>query len=672
MLTKFIFISALAGVSASLLATDTITPPTSVGPSVGAKKVNTNLFVPQINPVTSSRTMKREHNLTPNYDPSVANDLVANTSLVGNRSSFAGRTFFNGISGRFVSPPDPDIAVGPTSIVEVVNTEIAFYTKKGVKTFQQPAEIFFAAQNPDEIVSDTKVIYDAVAKRFVFIVLSIQEMGGTTRSAILIATSDDSNPTGSWDTFRVDVKQTVNNVDFLFDYPGFGFTKDTIAISGAMFGFTGGYNGIQILAFDKATLYSGTATPTKFTTPGFTLQLSKSHDSVAGAVYGMQTLGPTSMGLSAITRTPSNGFLFTQTTVPIPAWAFAQRDIAGPGTSQPVDTIPDGRIFTAAVRNGKMVGGHVIAASPSNSLPAARWYEFRLNSWPLAVGSAPSLIQSGTLKATGGHGYTFPALNYDINGNIGMTFSKIGPSTPGQQMVTSRKTTDPLGTMGAPVVAASSLGDTYRLGDRWGDYFDVEVDPIDNRTMWAVGMGANVDGGWITFINSFKVSIEESDLTASRPLSADVVTGTQVLGNLASLYALDNSMYGMRTQPVIGLGQTSAFRSIYQMPFVNIDVLRMYMRVSGPSGTSIGIFIKDVNTGEFVEFQSFGMTTRTVDRVIEFSQAQRARFVASNGSVETIIRAVQPVRSGRMPSLFSWSVDRAIFASSELPPEEPN
>ena len=68
--------------------------------------------------------------------------------------------------------------------------------------------------------------------------------------------------------------------------------------------------------------------------------------------------------------------------------------------------------------------------------------------------------------------------------------------------MTGRTASDPAGTMGTPeVVVESETG----ADGRWGDYFDLTVDPVDDTTFWYIGEWAS-SGGWQTWIGSFIIT----------------------------------------------------------------------------------------------------------------------------------------------------------------------
>ena len=67
---------------------------------------------------------------------------------------------------------------------------------------------------------------------------------------------------------------------------------------------------------------------------------------------------------------------------------------------------------------------------------------------------------------------------------------------------------DPLGTMSFPTIleeSSTSPNDGDGL-QRWGDYFDCTVDPVNERTFWMTGE-IQTDEGWQTQIISFNVTV---------------------------------------------------------------------------------------------------------------------------------------------------------------------
>ncbi len=662
MLSKTL-ISAVAAASLGAISQGQVKS-LGVGKSVKAVTLDPKSFSPMIDTSFRPKQVQKEHEMMFNYPAGLPNNLTAGGLLINPRITPGFASQFPGISATGYEPPDPDLAVGPNHIVEVVNSNIAFYKKDGTKLLEQTEQNFFKSVSPEAFDFDPKVIYDQVAKRFIALDLGLNDAASGGTASLIIGVSNTPDPTGTWKLYKVDVKQTSGSNNYWWDYPGLGYNKDMIVMSGNMFAMQGssGFNGVQLVVFDKATLYGGTATPNKFqVADGFTVQLAKTEDATSPSVYGVETDSDTSMRLTAITKSGST-FTVSQAVVPVPSWQRDSGSITGPGGV--VVQTNDPRTLVAASASGRVLATHTVAVSGSDSRPSARWYDFKTNNWP-ASGS-PTLFQSGQVDPPAGHGYSFPAINIDNKGGIGMVFSKIGSSTPGQLMATGRKPTDPAGTMGLPVVIGNSTSGQYSgFSTRWGDYHDVEVDPTDSKTFWAVGMGAGTGGKWLTLINSFKVSATDAELVRVNPNSIAIVAGTLVTGNKISLTTTDSNNLGIQTVPVTGLGQVAGFMAAYQLPFTGaVDTLRVSLQVAGSSGSSALISLLNKNTGRYDQVTTLGLSPLGVAKVLDLTPSQIALYVNSSNQVSLIVRAVNPNRSGAAPVPFQFNTDQAVLLTA--------
>ncbi|MBO9663044.1 MAG: pre-peptidase C-terminal domain-containing protein [Dokdonella sp.] len=141
------------------------------------------------------------------------------------------------------------------------------------------------------------------------------------------------------------------------------------------------------------------------------------------------------------------------------------------------------------------------ARSGSTVNAGIRWFELRRTG-----GGSWTLQQEGTF----GPGDT--ATNHfdgsiatDNKGNIGLGYNVTKTSSPTIYATlgyTGRKASDPSGvmTLGENTVAAGSAAET---SGRWGDYYQMAVDPTDDCTFWMVGM-YRPSGSWNTRIQDFK------------------------------------------------------------------------------------------------------------------------------------------------------------------------
>ncbi len=133
------------------------------------------------------------------------------------------------IGGAGLTPPDPQIAVGPDHILEMVNVVGRVYTKSGgmVQTFAL-ADLFQVP--PGYFDFDPKVIYDAPSGRWFAAYASYQDNPSPPDEGRLhIAVSQTSDPTGDWNVYF------VSYADVFPDNPGIGVTDDKLTASSNVF-----------------------------------------------------------------------------------------------------------------------------------------------------------------------------------------------------------------------------------------------------------------------------------------------------------------------------------------------------------------------------------------------------------------------------------------------------
>ena len=116
-------------------------------------------------------------------------------------------------------PPDPIAAAGPSHIVDLVNTAIAFYDKTtGSRLFRQELSAFFAPLGGVSSLSDPVVAYDELASKFVVGVLDFS----SNQSRFDFAVSTNSDPRNGFTLRRYDMDDKVGGFDFA-DFPRIGW-----------------------------------------------------------------------------------------------------------------------------------------------------------------------------------------------------------------------------------------------------------------------------------------------------------------------------------------------------------------------------------------------------------------------------------------------------------------
>lgn len=640
---------------------DRIIPAFRVQPSVRSSVVDTRRFNPQIQQpiVRYKKTVK--NNLTPPWISTGARNRLPVGGILG-QSVLKRGARFPGISFTGFVPPDPDIAVGQNHIVQVVNSSIAFFEKgTGRRTFLSDSVPFFTGLGATNFQFDPKVLYDRSTNRFVMIFLELDEASATPQSKVLLAVSDDGDPNGNWFRYRLEAKTSDSNGEYWLDYPGFGVSRDHIVVTGNMFGLGDNLNfgGAQFIAVPKTPLLNGSpVTPTSFVDAGgFTAQSATTDDSEATVVYSVAAQTRSTNRIYAV-RTAGTGVELRSTDISVPFWDYP-RFTATSVSGRELDMIGD-RMMSAAFRQGSLVASHTVSNTGTNGNGVVRWYEIRTNGWP-ATG-APSLRQTGNIPAPAGMHNFMPAINLNQFGDISLIYARSGPSTMADVVVSTRRVNDALGTVGAPQVIANSRGVYGFPGfNRWGDYFDVAIDP-DGYTFWGNGEIAETNGWWGTVINQWTVSTPGSQFEpfAARNPRVFPPFGQLLAGSEASLATVDGTTFNIGSVPVASLGQVAAIEATFDTPITGEPYPGLGLRISAqgptsPSGASQIMWLWNWNLGRY-EFVGSAPIRAGVNTYA--LSGTMSNYISSTGQVRAVVRATLPLLRGAMPGQFVFRVDQ--------------
>jgi hypothetical protein len=119
----------------------------------------------------------------------------------------------------------------------------------------------------------------------------------------------------------------------------------------------------------------------------------------------------------------------------------------------------------------------------------------------------PSIRQMGTYSPTTNVSRFMPALAVDKQGNMAVGYNVASSTLNPAIRYAGRLTTDPLGTLGQSETSLIEGTGAPASGNfnRWGDYSEMSVDPVDGCTFWFTGEYYAVTGAdWQTRIGSFK------------------------------------------------------------------------------------------------------------------------------------------------------------------------
>jgi hypothetical protein len=467
-----------------------------------------------------------------------------------------------GIGYTLAKPPDPEIAVGNRWLLQVVNTKVAFFNKSTlVKTFERSLNDFFRLPTSNtRRMSDPRVAFDKATNRWFVAAITVDF--STKESYIRLAVSKDGDPNVGWYLYDFNVKFTQDGNVWWLDFPTMGFNKDAVVMSGNAFTFSGTQLlGSRILTFRKSALLTGSGPSVAAFTEksAYSIQWIRSSDPSLSQVYGVCPRFTTAIQVYALTNlatTPVFHKLLEPPAKNAQTIPVASMDVADPAVgpaNRRVDSL-DARFMSAFWRAGSIWTAHGVRIGPTDKKSQIRWYEVKPQGWPL-TGKVPIMGQKGTISGASGQWLFCPALAQNRDGDVAFAYTRMSSTIVGQLVTSVRKVSDPAGKVTAPSMQFSSTGAFYgnstsaSAPNRWGDYFGVDVDPVDGTTFWMTGMvgdqGSGNPDAWKTHIFSLNV---RPPLLQTVPLSSiSKVFGGLVTGTLPLATTSNNAYYKVRS-----------------------------------------------------------------------------------------------------------------------------
>lgn len=420
---------------------------------------------------------------------------------------------FPGIGANGYIPPDPNIAVGPTWIVETVNSQIAVYDKSG--TLQSGPKSLSSIWAPlggpcaRNNAGDPVVQYDRKADKWL-----VTQLGSVRKPfSQCIAVSTTNDPRGTYFLYSYSFGNNLN------DYPKFGVWpiggNPAYLATYNIFANGQSFSGGQLCAYDRTAMLAGQSSPVSIcyfiANDGGYLPADLDGVNIppgsSGYFLNFETLS--SLRLYQLTpnfATPTSSSLSLAANIPVAAFAEAcNGGVCVPqlGTSRQLDSLGDRLMYRLAYRNfgtqgEAMVVNHSVAA-PGPSV-GVRWYQLTAT-----TPGAWSLAQSGTFAPDSTYRWMGSAA-MDKNGDIALGYSSSSSSQYPSIDATYRCPSTAAGTMGTEFAVQPGNGSQTGY-TRWGDYTSLRIDPSDDATFWYTNEYYTQTASylWSTFIGSFAV-----------------------------------------------------------------------------------------------------------------------------------------------------------------------
>jgi hypothetical protein len=511
------------------------------------------------------------------------------------------------------APPDNEVAAGATQVVEIVNSELAVYSKTGGTQIKAESTNTiwsgFSGLCSSDNDGDATVTYDTLAQRWVIQQFAVSHVNRKNPYQECIAISTTSDATGSY--FRYSFSYSS-----FPDYPKLGVWSDAYYASFNRFsGNT--FLGAEMCAFNRAKMLTGAAATQQCFTP------SAAQGSVLPATIDGPTAPPANeaewfVGISPSTAnalaywkfhvdwtTPANTTLTGPTSLGVNSFSEAcggdATCIPQPGTTQQLDSLGDRLMWRLAYRNfgdhEAMVVAHSVTAGSS---VGTRWYELRPSSGSLTVNQQGTYAPDATYRWMG-------SIAMDQAGNMALGYSTSSSSLDPGVAFTGRVPSDPAGTMsqGETTLLAGGGSQTGGLS-RWGDYSEMSVDPVDDCSFWYVNEYLPSDGSfnWSTRIGSFKLpgcgtnSGSAPTVTTGSPSpvgsTTATISGTVNPNGQSTTYQFDygtSTSYGSHspTSPgSAGSGTTAVVESANLTGLSSGTTYHYRIEATNATGTSLG------------------------------------------------------------------------------------
>jgi hypothetical protein len=397
-------------------------------------------------------------------------------------------------AGQGATPPDTTGAIGPADYLEMVNSEIAVYSRETLASPPLETREESSFVGSADGTCDGQIQWDQQGQRWLYTALDCSAEAGAQE--LYFGWSKTPSPELSASNWCRYILPTEHSLE---DYPKLGHDDSQILIGANAFEDSGEerYTGSHILVADKpAPGVTACTTPLSVGEAGaeFTPVPANIADSSAtGYVTALRDsshlqlyeLGKNGEGKDAILHTR----IVTVPEFEMPAL------VPQPGTGDVIDS-SDTRLTQAVAVTDQATGEEGIwtqhtVAGPGGGPSVVRWYE-------LSPGGPTSPRQEGTVAGPAGTFAFNGAISPADDGEDAAVIYNSGDATHLVDLrAQDRHAGTPLGSMGEELKLATSVAadedfscEEEHGGEflcRWGDYAGASPDPLEAHLIWGTG-----------------------------------------------------------------------------------------------------------------------------------------------------------------------------------------
>jgi fibronectin type 3 domain-containing protein len=374
-----------------------------------------------------------------------------------------------------LEPPDNGLAVGNDHLIAAGNVSWGIWKKSdGARLFLIPFTDWYQGLDNTGFIFDPRVDFDERTGRYYLWTVSVDF--NTEQAFVDLSVSMSSDPLGTWAKYVFNVKE--NNPSSWLDFPSVGHNDTALFITGNVFGFDFSWQHTTLRALDKAKLLAGQAvTPNRIADLGgqgdaFTVQPVVNHDSTTDEwMVETDRFGQSFVRLWKMTDPLSATPTITSKSFTVPGWSFP------PPQSQKDNDIllagGDGRTGSGVMRNGEVWCTHGVGSGGRGTV---RVYRFGTSGAGTLDASFEISDPSLSLH--------YPSLDVASSGFVLVGYSSSAPSIfPSISFSTLAPGSDTFSDPGFMVEGRDSYT-PKSFGNRWGDYSDTAIDPVDPELIW--------------------------------------------------------------------------------------------------------------------------------------------------------------------------------------------